>query len=88
MREPLPTEYYPHPLSPTILNDSSTEQFCLWGEKNGSFTFRFDRMSFLFNMYDVLTRWILMTVQIDIMYFALGRTCTLVQSDHDTRCLF
>ena len=51
---------------------------------NGSFTFRFDRMSFLFNMYDVLTRWILMTVQIDIMHFALGRTCTLVQSDHDT----
>ena len=88
MREPLPTKCTPHPLSPTILNDSSTEQFWLWGEKNGNFTFRFDRMSFLFNMYDVLTRWILMTVQIDIMYFALGRTSTSVQSDHDTRCLF
>ena len=48
----------------------------------------FDRMSFLLNIYDLVTRWILMTVQIDIMYFALGRTCTLVQSDHHTRCLF
>ena len=42
----------------------------------------------LMTVHDVLTRWILMTVQKDIMYFALGRTCTLVQSDHDTRCIF